>query len=78
MKDLVKDTQQVIHRDEKGLDFLVIKMFQLQPIIEIFINLDADRPQPHRFYKTNILLHSKKYSSPYEFNVIDKYLYYKN
>ena len=62
-----KDTQQVIHRDEKGLiAFFGNKdVSKLQPITSenfLLILMQID-PSPYRFLqRTNILLHSKKYS----------------
>ena len=63
-----KDTQQVIHRDEKGLIAFFgnkdVSKITTNHIRESFINLDADRLPLYRFLqRTNILLHSKNIQS---------------
>ncbi len=73
-----KDTQQVIHRDEKGLIAFFgnkdVSKITTNHIREFFINLDADRPQPLSFSTKNkyLITLKKIFRVAYEFNVIDK------
>ena len=73
-----KDTQQVIHRDEKGLIAFFgnkdVSKITTNHIREFFINLDSDRPQTLSFSTKNkyLITLKKIFRVAYEFNVIDK------
>lgn len=73
-----RDTQQVIHRDEKGLIAFFgnkdVSKITTNHIREFFINLDTDRPKPLSFSTKNkyLITLKKIFRVAYEFNVIDK------